>query len=320
VLNNAALSKRRIGLVCGVLSGASYGVMAFLIHLLAGKLPAWEITFVRAIGAVAVLLPLIAKQGLNWFRRISGLLWIRSLAGATSLFCLAWNLQHTSVGFANTLFNLAPIFVVLSGSVAGQEKLQFGRFISVALVVLASAIFWHGSRTGISAMVWLVGLTGMLAASIAYAMLKSLPRSWSSIDITWCMNLATLPVALIFKSGPWIAPHHNVSWILFAICLLSLLGNALVNISFRRVELSTATALVPSSIIWGVLLDMMEGSFPPLQGALGCLLYLGATIRLAIQRSAEQIGPASQAGVATGGVSSLRNCQALSTDLPIAPK
>lgn len=274
-------SARILGLLSGAISGACYGGMVFLIHMTAGRAPASEITLLRAVCAVAVLFPFVIRHGRLWLRRDSLLLWTRSVIGALSVLCLAWNLQHTSVGFANTLFNLAPILVVVLGALAGQEKLRLGRFLNVVLVVVASAVFWHGSRAEVSLLVWVVGLGGMCAASIAYAMLKSLPSVWNPFDITWCLNLATIPVALAFKHGPWILPARAIGLLLVAICLLSLIGNALANLSFRYLELSTATALIPSAIIWGVLLDMGSHAFPAVQGVVGCILYVAATVMLA---------------------------------------
>lgn len=272
---------RRIGLVSGVASGACYGVMIFLIHILAGWVPAAEITFLRAFSAVIILLPFIIRHRNQWLSRASRLLWLRSFAGAFSVLCLAWNLQHTSVGFANTLFNLAPILVVILGAVWRQEQLEVGRFLNIVLVVLASTLFWYGSRSEASPVIWVVGLSGMIAASVAYSLLKSVPPLWGPLDITWCLNLATLPVSLIFKHGPWIAPFGTIGLLLGAICGLSLIGNALANLSFRSLELSTATALIPSCIIWGVLLDVGEHHFPATHGIVGCLLYLVAIVRLA---------------------------------------
>jgi drug/metabolite transporter (DMT)-like permease len=281
--SSPANPQRRLGLISGVASGACYGGMSFLIHITLGKAPASEVAFLRAICAVVVLLPLIVRHGKQWLGRNSLLLWIRSGIGAISVLCFTWNLQHTSVGFANTLFNLAPIFVVLLGASWGQEKLTAARFVPIILVVLASTLFWHASRPEVNALVWVVGLGGMCAAAVAYSLLKTLPTFWSPFDITWCLNLATLPVALLFKHGLWIIPLGKVGLFLGAICTLGLIGNALANLSFRHLELSTATALVPSFIIWGVLLDISEHKFPAVQGIAGCVLYLAATIRLIIR-------------------------------------
>jgi drug/metabolite transporter (DMT)-like permease len=277
----SSVSRRQIGLISGIASGACYGGMIFLIHIMAGRAPASEITFLRAISAVVTLLPFIVRHGRRWLERKALLLWFRSLVGAVSVLCLAWNLQHTSVGFANTLFNLAPILVVMLGAKWGQERLEPGRFASMILVVLASVLFWHGSRSEAGVVIWAVGLSGMCAAAVAYSLLKSLPSFWNPFDITWCLNLATVPVALLFKHGSWVVPAGNVALLLGVICVLSIVGNALANLSFRYLELSTATALVPSAIIWGVLLDVGQHNFPPIQGVAGCLLYLVATIHLA---------------------------------------
>jgi drug/metabolite transporter (DMT)-like permease len=261
---------RQISLISGIASGACCGGMIFLIHIMAGRVPASEITFLRAISALIILLPFIIRRGQEWLRWNALLLWLRSIVGALSVLCLAWNLQHTSVGFANTLFNLAPILVVVLGAIWGHEKLRAG----------------HGSRSEVHVVIWVVGLGGMCAAAVAYSLMKSLPSLWSPFDITWSLNLATLPVALLFRQGPWIAPAGKIGLLLGAICALSLVGNALANLSFRYLELSTATALVPSAIIWGVLLDVRQHDFPATQGIAGCILYLVTTIRLATKPSA----------------------------------
>jgi len=73
--SSPAHSRRRFGLMSGIVSGACYGGMVFLIHNTAGGAPASEITFLRAICAVVVLLPFIARHGSLWFDRSSVLLW-----------------------------------------------------------------------------------------------------------------------------------------------------------------------------------------------------------------------------------------------------
>jgi drug/metabolite transporter (DMT)-like permease len=277
---------RPLGFFCGIVSGICYGIMSFLVHLASGQLPASEIVLVRACCAILVLFPFIVRHRSEWLSRDSTLLWIRSVLGALSVFCFAWNLQHTTVGLANTLFNLAPIAVIVIAAIAKREQLQMSRVFSIVLVVLASALFWHGARSEVSPMVWVVGLLGMCAASVAYAMLRSLPSAWNTLDITWSLNLATLPVALLFKQGPWVVPMDSVALTLAAICILSLAGSALATLSFRYMESSTASALIPSAIVWGVLLDLSEHDHPKAQAIAGCFLYVIAIARLTLSRPA----------------------------------
>ena len=145
-------------------------------------------------------------------------------------------------------------------------------------------------------MVWIVGLLGMCAAAIAYAILKILPLKWNTFDITWSLSLATLPVALLFKLGPWVAPSGTAVATLIAICALSIAGSALLNLSFRYLELSTATSLAPSAIIWGVLIDTLEHNHPAWQAIAGCSLYLFAMVLLIIAK------PTTHENISTGEV------------------
>ena len=258
--------------------------MAFAVHITPLDIPASEITFFRAACSVLILLPFASRHKSQWLEKSSIILWVRSLIGSISVLCFAWNLQHTSVGLANTLFNLAPIAVVLIGAAASLESVSLGRFFQVALVVVASAIFWHGSRQQAGALIWTVGIVGMIAAGSAYTMLKLLPSSWSATDITWCLNVALLPVALILKNGSWNIPDARSAVLLASICILSVASNTLANISFRHIELSTAAALVPSSIIWGVGMDVFAHRYPRLEGIAGCVLY-GVAMSLMVRDS-----------------------------------
>lgn len=284
ILQRAHLTRWQIGLVCGVISSVCYGVMLFLVHAVADRIPPQEVAALRALCTVAILLPTIARHGLHLFGEKASFLWVRSLIAAISVFCFTWNLQHTTVGFANTLFNFAPLLIVILGIFSHKERLQWSRVSAIALVVLASVLFWHGSRTETNWTIWVVGLGGMCAASLAYFMLKALPASWTALDRSWCSSIAIFPVVMCFKGNPWINPVVPVRWELIVVCILGLAADAFENLAFQNLDLSTATALIPSAIIWGVLLDMKHHNFPPLQGFGGCLLYLLAVLSLILSR------------------------------------
>ena len=256
--------------------------MVFGIHRCAGLVSSSEITFIRAVSTVIVLLPFVHDKKNIFSVRKSSVLWLRSILAAISVLAIAWNLQHTSVGFAYTLFNIAPLLVILFGALLGLEVFDGSKVFTIFLVVLASAIFWHASRLEMGIWVWVVGLTGMCAAAGSYALLKTIPAAFSTIDVTWALSLATIPISFAVKRGPWVVPTGRTALLVVFISALSMAMNVLGNISFRMLPLSMATAIVPSAIIWGVLLDMTVHDFPPVQGIIGCLLYVFAAIRMGI--------------------------------------
>jgi drug/metabolite transporter (DMT)-like permease len=274
------MSRWRRGVICGALSSLCYGTLLFLIHALAESVSSQEIAGIRAFTTILLLLPIVARHKGTLFGKKALTLWVFSIVAAISVFCFTWNLQHTTVGLANTLFNIAPFCILMLGVISRRERIEWRRGGSVVLVVLASILFWHGSRTEAGWLIWSVGLGGMCAASIAYMMLKTLPARWSALDKSWAASVAVIPVVWCFNQSPWLIPSRDACWKLVGLCILGVIANALENMSFQYLDLATATAFIPSSIIWGVLLDMKHRNFPPWQGFGGCLLYLVAIVTL----------------------------------------
>jgi drug/metabolite transporter (DMT)-like permease len=274
------ISRWRRGLICGALSSPCYGTLLFLIHALAESVSSQEIAGIRAFTTILLLLPIVARHKGTLFGKKALTLWVFSIVAAISVFCFTWNLQHTTVGLANTLFNIAPFCILMLGVMSRRERIEWRSSGSVVLVVLASILFWHGSRTEAGWLVWSVGLGGMCAASIAYIMLKTLPARWSALDKSWAASVAVIPVVWCFNQSPWVIPSRDACWKLVGLCILGVIANVLENMSFQYLDLATATAFIPSSIIWGVLLDMKHHNFPPWQGFGGCLLYLVAIVTL----------------------------------------
>jgi drug/metabolite transporter (DMT)-like permease len=274
------ISRWRMGLIYGTFSSLCYGTLLFLIHALAESVTSQEIAGMRAFTTILLLLPIVARHKGTLFGKKAVTLWVFSIVAAISVFCFTWNLQHTTVGLANTLFNIAPFCILMLGVMSRRERIEWRRSGSVVLVVLASILFWHGSRTEAGWLIWGVGLGGMCAASIAYIMLKTLPAQWSALDKSWSASVAVLPVVWCFNQSPWLIPSRDACWKLAGLCILGVVASALENMSFQYLDLATATAFIPSSIIWGVLLDMKQHNFPPWQGFGGCLLYLVAIATL----------------------------------------
>jgi drug/metabolite transporter (DMT)-like permease len=274
------MTPRQIGLLCGTCSSLCYGTLLFLIHSLADSVSPQEIAGIRALTTILLLLPIVIRHKWALFGKGALTLWTFSTLAAISVFCFTWNLQHTTVGLANTFFNIAPLLILAVGVLSRRERLEWRKASAVFLVVLASLLFWHGSRGHSAWIVWGVGIGGTCAASIAYVMLKFLPAKWSALDKSWSAGVAVLPVVWCFNQSPWVVPDGAGFWRLVGLCLLGLFASGLENLSFQYLDLATATAFIPSSIIWGVLLDMKHHNFPPLQGFGGCLLYFVAVVTL----------------------------------------
>ena len=265
--------QRRIGIATGLLSGACFGCMYFVVHANAGRLPATQITFCRSLFALVAVSPMaFAQRDLLFTSKAAGI-WVRSAANALSIVCLAWNLQHTSIGFANVLFNVTPIVVLILGFWTGAIPIRFSQALCMSLVVVGSCLFYGGAAGKPSMAVWLGGLGGAVAAGVHYTMLERQSNDWSPVALIWPLSFISLPLMLALKSSPWLPPSLPVALTLLGIGMLCLVGQYLVIVSMRHAGLAVGTALVPSAIAFGVLIEAaMTHRIRPLATA-GCLVY-----------------------------------------------
>jgi drug/metabolite transporter (DMT)-like permease len=272
---------RTYGVLAGLLSAIAYGAMSGIVHSYGVALPSTEIIFCRAVFALIVLVPFAWRDKGRLVSGSSVILWARSGFGAVSILCFTWNLQHTSIGLANVLFNIAPLAVISLAWVTGAKPLSTFQSICLLLVALGGGVFWSGEY-GAVAPVLFVGIIGALAAGASYTALGRAAASWSPYTLTWAISLASIPVALGVKRGVWMAPSGPVLIPLASIAALCVFAQIMVALSYKWADLATATALASSSMAFGVFIDILLGSRSPIRQVLGCLIYLCGCIPLAV--------------------------------------
>lgn len=274
------LSRQAVnGIVAGLLSSLSYGLMAFLVHFSSGRIPTTEVTFALGVVPCFLLLPLVLRHLPILLRKEGKFVWLRNVAGSISIVCLAWNLQHTSVGVANALFNISPLLVLLGGWCAGGRWPRLRHFAFLILVLAGTSVYWHSGDGEIGIVVYLVGILGASAASCSYLALKRATKSASPWLIIWGIFFATTIVSIFSNRGKWVLPRFEDELLLLSIGVLALISQYFVTRSFALLSASAAAVLVPSSIIWAVLIDsLVHRSGTVTHALLGSIMYATGTV------------------------------------------
>lgn len=263
-----------VGVGAGVLSAACFGLIGVLVNGLADTISATEITLVRGLIGVLVISLFVRHRLHTLIQKNAVSVWVRAVAGAISILCFSWNLQHTDVGTANILFNLSLIFVLFADYLTGQIRSSLRTVACVILVVGGIGIYWFGNKIFPSPEVMMVGLIGAVAATIAYAALSRASRKNDSWLIVWAVSLMSIPVSLIAKTGGWSVPSTKSTLILIVIVMCSIIAHYLLNVSFAKLSLPIASALGPSSVVWSVLmLALYQGIVPTPNAILGVTVY-----------------------------------------------
>ena len=276
------LSDRMLGLVAGLASSAVVGGVSLLIYRQTNTLPATEISFARGIVGVTVTLPLIWRRLAFLVRGESAAIWVRAVAGAVSGICFCWNLQHTSVGLANILFDFSLILLLLIGHLAGEIRFSWTSVCALFVIFIGTWMYWYGVQPPMPSNVLTVGLLGAVAAALAYTAMKKATRTADPILIVWTVCAAAIPVSLIAGFNDWVVPTTFGWGILALIGLGMLLSQYLLTISFSRLPLPLASALIPSSIVWSVSAEALtSGAHATAHAIVGTLIYSAGICGLA---------------------------------------
>ncbi len=231
--------------------------MSYLVYAGAGRIPSAELAFMRATFSFVALSPFITAHVRKAFSARSGTLWLRSVAGAISVQCYFWNLQSSNVGTANTFANLAPVFVALFAWWFLREKINRPEALGIALAVAGALSInapWANPPRGL---VTAVGVTGSLSASISYLALREAALEFSPPLVVWCLSAATMLACPFAPGAAWIMPHGSF-WLLIAgVGAAGMMGQVLMTRSFLYVRPQVASVLALSSLIWGLVLQIV---------------------------------------------------------------
>ena len=167
------ISPRTIGLFCGAVAAAAYGLNPlFAVPLYKFGLTPVMVLFFRFLLATVMLLPVL------WIKRIPLAVtrqeaWASCLGGAlmvSSSLCLYSSFRHMDIGLAMTILFVYPIIVagVMSGFYG--EKLSFATVASIFLAVLGLAFITCIGKPPKADSITLAGVLLALGSSFSYAL------------------------------------------------------------------------------------------------------------------------------------------------------
>ena len=245
-----------IGFAYGLASGLFFGLMGYLVHACSGRVPAGELAFLRGVVSMAVLAPFSARHLRKALRPNAWTLWLRSLAGAASMILYYWNLQKTTVGTAATLSNLTPVFVTLLAWGVLKELLNVAEAAGIVFAVCGALLLSSGRASAPPPAVIAIGVSGAIAASVAYLALREAALQFSSSMVVWSLSLASSVAAWFLPGAAWIFPTGVLALLVLGVALTGMTGQVLMTNSFVYLRPQVAGVLALTSLVWGVLFEI----------------------------------------------------------------
>lgn len=242
-----------------------------------------QLTLIRGVAGLAIMLPLLWRTGLppldtSYRPRLQLLRFVLSPAEACLFFYALISLPLAEV---ITYYQAGPIWVTALSALLG-ERVGWRRWTAVFAGFCGVLIALHPT-TGLSA-----GALAALLGSVLYAgflvvtgRLPGLHRSVLMVQ-QLCATLL-MGAGLVLLQG-WVAPGPVDAGLMLVLGLGSLAGNLCVNLALR---LGPAITIVPfqyTMLFWGILLGFLVfGDVPGIAGLAGAGIIVGAGLYIMIR-------------------------------------
>jgi drug/metabolite transporter (DMT)-like permease len=287
-----------------VAASSCFATMNAMTALLGRRGLPWQATvFARASIGLLFAIAVWRLRKTKWVVADRKTMWVRSLAGSSSMMLTFYALTHMPLADATALLNTTPLWIALFAYIHLGEKP--GRSVIVALFVALAGVwfveqpsFARGELAGLCAL-----LAGM-ASAVAMVSLRQLGTEPPEIIVTHFSSIATVvtgsALGLRAAQAPVRAPHSWIELLLvLAVGATATMGQLVMTRAYGLDRAARVGGVGWVQVLLALLIDGLFRSKWPNRSAMtgicllilaGILLYLSA--RAAEQRSARATSPA----------------------------
>lgn len=286
-MNLSFKSLRRTVPLSSALSGILFMLAAMTIFslvnvfskLVVASYPPAQLFFIRGFGAIATLLPFLARDNFAAARNVPrpGLQVLRMALSVSDGMLFFTAIKYIPLADATTCYLAAPIFVTAFSAILLREHVGWRRWTAVAVGFVGVLIALRPSGAAIS---WpaLIALAGCLCQSM-FMIVTRFVRGTSNIF------LATTQVVGSFVFGGLVSAFLFVppTWILVVLLLISGMVNVVAVLCLNRsLILAPASVVAPfqyTMIVWAIVLGFLVfGDVPSPNTMIGAGIVAGAGI------------------------------------------
>ncbi|MCG5242484.1 DMT family transporter [Azospirillum doebereinerae] len=244
---------------------------------LVAEYPVAMLLAVRSLFGMAVLLPMILREGVRTVFAVKRLPvhLVRVVLVTVDIACFYWAVGYLPLADVMTIYMSAPLIVTALSVLFLGETVGWRRWVAV-LVGFAGVVVVLNPTGGFDLVPSLVALLGatIFASGLIFTRLL---REAGTLPLVTYQTLGGLALGGAALPFSWTAPGVLDFLLLGLLGVTALAGHAMIN---RSLQLSPAAVVVPFqyvSILWAVLLDLaVWGTEPSLRMGIGGVLIIGS--------------------------------------------
>ena len=276
-----------MGAIWMLISGTCYVTSASLMRQIGDTYSAYEITFIRAVIAVLILMPLFVRQGRVNLRPERP--FAHFMTGVFAyLGILFWLLAAASMPLGDffAIQFITPLFTIAFAILFLRERVILASWIATFIGFFGVLVIL---RPGVVAIT--LGVLAALLSAVFYAavntVIKSLSRTVSVTTIVFYSNLLLIPISLPMAIVKWETPTVSDWPLIIGVGVFSTLGYVLVT---KSISLAPARVVQPVNFmrmpIGAVFGWVLFSEFPDFWTWAGAIIIFVAT-SYAVHRGAK---------------------------------
>ncbi len=279
------MTSQQGGIVLGASGIALLCGLDAVAKALGADLTAFQVVFVRYLGAALWLALWIAFTRGSWPRRTDlGRQALRAVMLVVTASAFFFAVARLPLAVVAALGMTAPVYVTLIGALVFRERVGPGPWVALALGAAGSAIIvFSGSRMDLGAAAEPLAWGAAMLAPFAYAVTLALLKHHSGHEEPAAMTLGQSVIAALFvlplAAGNLPVVTAPVAGLATLIGLLGAVGFLLLVHGLRRMPVSVFAVLDYTGLVWAGLFGFVFfGEIPGLPLWLGGALIVAACV------------------------------------------
>ncbi len=265
-------------------SALAFSLMTVCVKKLEGRIPVYEIVFIRSLISIIITRLILLKANINPWGENKKLLILRGLLGSIALFCIFQALEILPLGIATIIQYTYPIFIGVGASLFLKEKLNRKIIYAIILgfigVCLVLHPLWEPSiNNEISLLPLMIALSGAIFTSSAYICVRKLSSSEHPLVIVYYLPLISIVLTIPFLFQEFTIANKIDSIWLILIGLLTQTGQIGITRGLKILPAAKAASINYSQVVFATLFGALLFSEPIDSWIfIGAFLILGATL------------------------------------------
>lgn len=244
---------------------------------LVGMYSPWQLLLIRSLAALAVLLPMMGREGLAAAITVDRpkLHLLRTVLATVEVACFYFAVIYLPLADVMAFYLAAPIFVAAMSPFLLGERVGWRRWTAI-VVGFVGVLIALGPSASSFALPALLSIAGSFFFSLMIVTTRALGAAPDSVLVFW-QTVGALLAGLVVTPFVWVPPSGLDYALLALLGIVALGAHVCVNRSLKLAPAATVAPYQYTLIVWAILLGyLVFGDVPTPEMLIGAAIIVAS--------------------------------------------